>query len=76
MANSEQDVSSTVRDVTSAAKRNIDQSADFAVSAFDDVQSVGAEFKRAIDKSMKKEPYTTLAMAAAAGFVLGALWRA
>lgn len=72
----QQDVSSTVRGATSVAKRNIDQTADYAVSAFDDVQSVGAEFKRAINKSMKKEPYTTLAMAAAAGFVLGALWRA
>lgn len=71
----QQDVTSTVRDATSAAKRNIDQSADFAVSAIDDVRSVGAEFKRAINKSMKKEPYISLAIAAAAGFVVGALWR-
>lgn len=76
MATTEQDVSSTVRQATSAAKRNIDQSADFAVSVLDDVQSVGSELKRAVNKSMKNEPYTTLAMAAAAGFVLGALWRA
>ncbi|WP_045835497.1 hypothetical protein [Hyphomicrobium sp. 99] len=72
----QQDVSSTVRDATSAAKRNIDQTADYAVSVIDDFQSIGSEFKRAVNKSMKKEPYTTLAMAAAAGFVLGALWRA
>ncbi|MBY0558706.1 hypothetical protein [Hyphomicrobium sp.] len=73
---SQPDVTATVRSATSVAKQNIDQTADFAVSAFDDLQSVGAEFKRAINKSMKNEPYTTLAMAAAAGFVLGALWRA
>jgi len=72
----QQDVSSTVRDATSAAKRNIDQTADYAVSVIDDVQSVGTELKRAVNKSMKKEPYTTLALAAAAGFILGALWRA
>ncbi|MGO4685610.1 hypothetical protein [Hyphomicrobium sp. 2TAF46] len=72
----QQDVSSTVRDATSAAKRNIDQTADYAVSVIDDVQSIGTEFKRAVNKSLKKEPYTTLAMAAAAGFILGALWRA
>lgn len=76
MPTTEQDVSSTVRSATSVAKRNIDQTADYAVSAFDDVQSVGAELRRAINKSMKKEPYTTLAIAAAAGFILGALWRA
>ncbi|MBN9248136.1 hypothetical protein [Hyphomicrobium sp.] len=72
----QQDVSSTVRAATSAAKQNIDQTADYAVSVIDDVQSVGTEFKRAVNKSMKKEPYTTLALAAAAGFILGALWRA
>jgi len=31
--------------------------------------------KTAVDKSIKDQPMTTLAVAAAVGFVLGALWK-
>src|SRR5688500_5573117 len=34
---------------------------------------VAGNFKRAVDKSVKEQPMTTLVMAAAIGFVLGAL---
>jgi ElaB/YqjD/DUF883 family membrane-anchored ribosome-binding protein len=36
---------------------------------------VAGNFKRAVDKSVKEQPMTTLVMAAAIGFVLGALWK-
>jgi ElaB/YqjD/DUF883 family membrane-anchored ribosome-binding protein len=40
------------------------------------VQKVGANFSKALDKSVAESPMTTLGLAVAAGFVLGALWKA
>jgi ElaB/YqjD/DUF883 family membrane-anchored ribosome-binding protein len=37
---------------------------------------VASNFQRAVDKSLSGQPMTTLAMAAAVGFVLGAIWKA
>ena len=39
------------------------------------VQEVAGNLKGAVDKSVKDQPMATLAMAAAVGFVLGALWK-
>lgn len=39
------------------------------------VGEVGDNVANAIDKSLKDRPYTTLALAVAAGFVLGAMWK-
>lgn len=39
------------------------------------VQEVAGNFKGAVDKSVKEQPMATLAMVAAVGFVLGALWK-
>jgi len=39
------------------------------------VQEVAGNFKGAVDRSVKDQPMATLAMAAVAGFVLGALWK-
>ena len=36
---------------------------------------VAGNLKKAVDKSVKDQPMATLAMAAAVGFVLGALWK-
>ena len=36
---------------------------------------VAGNLKKAVDKSVKDQPMATLAFAAAAGFVLGALWK-
>jgi ElaB/YqjD/DUF883 family membrane-anchored ribosome-binding protein len=36
---------------------------------------VAGNLKGAVDKSVKDQPMATLAMAAAVGFVLGALWK-
>ena len=36
---------------------------------------VAGKVKGAVDKSIKEQPMTTLALAVAVGFVLGALWK-
>jgi ElaB/YqjD/DUF883 family membrane-anchored ribosome-binding protein len=42
----------------------------------DNVQKVASNFSKALDKSVAEQPMTTLGMAVAAGFILGALWKA
>ena len=39
------------------------------------VQEVAGNVRMAVDKSVRDQPMTTLAVAAALGFVLGALWK-
>lgn len=39
------------------------------------VQEVAGNLKGAVDRSVKDQPMATLAVAAALGFVLGALWK-
>lgn len=41
----------------------------------DQVQIVAGNFKQAVDRSIREQPLTTLAMTAAFAFVLGALWK-
>ena len=41
----------------------------------DNVQKVAGNLKSAVDSSVKDQPMATLAIAAALGFVLGALWK-
>ncbi len=43
--------------------------------ASEQVGQVADNLKTAIDKSAKEQPMATLAVAIAAGFVLGALWK-
>ena len=43
--------------------------------AVDAVREVGDNVVDAIDESLQRRPYTTLALAAAIGFLLGAVWR-
>jgi len=38
-------------------------------------QEVAGNFKTALDKSLRDQPKATLASAAIAGFVLGAIWK-
>ncbi len=39
------------------------------------MQQVAGNFKTAVDRSVREQPMATLAMAAIAGFVLGAIWK-
>ena len=43
--------------------------------AGEQVQEVAGNIKGAVDKSVKDQPMATLAVVAALGFVLGALWK-
>lgn len=47
-----------------------------AHDAENSVRDVANNFGGALDKSLEAQPMTTLAMAVAVGFVLGALWKA
>ena len=51
------------------------QVADQGREATERVGEVAGNIRGAVDKSVKDQPMATLAVAAAAGFVLGALWK-
>jgi len=57
------------------AERMANRVADQGREAGERMQEVAGNFKGAIDKSIKDQPMATLATAAIAGFVLGALWK-
>ena len=62
-------------------KKAAEQVEGYASEAMDKLRDSGAgevagNLKGAVDKSVKDQPMATLAMAAAVGFVLGAIWKA
>jgi ElaB/YqjD/DUF883 family membrane-anchored ribosome-binding protein len=67
---------------TDQLKKVADRFEGLAIGTAQQVREVGdrtgevaGNFKTAVDKSVKDQPMATLAMAAALGFVLGALWK-
>jgi ElaB/YqjD/DUF883 family membrane-anchored ribosome-binding protein len=65
---------------TGQIKKVAGQVEGYASDAMDKLRDTGAgevagNLKGAVDKSMKDQPMATLAVAAALGFVLGALWK-
>lgn len=58
-----------------SAESTARQVADAGREAGERVNEVAGHMKTAINKSLKDQPLTTLAMAVAAGFVAGALWK-
>jgi ElaB/YqjD/DUF883 family membrane-anchored ribosome-binding protein len=67
------------QDTLGKAKQTLDDGSDRIMEAASDaaqhVQDVAGNVQRAINKSVKDGPLTTLMMAGAVGFVLGALWK-
>lgn len=59
----------------SSAESTARQLAESGREASQHVNKVAGNLKSAVDKSLKDQPLTTLAMAAATGFVIGALWK-
>ena len=57
------------------AERIANRIAEQGREASERMQEVAGNFKGALDKSIKEQPMATLAIAAMAGFVLGALWK-
>jgi len=56
-------------------ERTAQDLADQGRQATEQVQVVAENFKTAVNKSVKDQPLTTLAVAAGIGFVIGALWK-
>ncbi|HXE01522.1 MAG TPA: hypothetical protein VN623_06195 [Hyphomicrobium sp.] len=69
----------TVEDLKGKAKQTLDDASDRVREAASDakqqVQDVAGNVRGAIDKSVRDQPLTTLIMAVAVGFVVGALWK-
>jgi ElaB/YqjD/DUF883 family membrane-anchored ribosome-binding protein len=57
------------------AEQMANRAADQGRQAKERMQEVAGNFKGALNKSVKEQPMATLALAAAAAFVLGAIWK-
>jgi ElaB/YqjD/DUF883 family membrane-anchored ribosome-binding protein len=57
------------------AEEAVGRAAERSRDAGERMQNVAGNFKGAVDKSVRDQPMATLALAAIAGFVLGALWK-
>jgi ElaB/YqjD/DUF883 family membrane-anchored ribosome-binding protein len=72
------DIKSPIRDATGSAKQSIDSAAGQLQSVADQTTkqlgAVGGNVQKAVDKSLADQPYITLAMVAAIGFAVGAIW--
>jgi ElaB/YqjD/DUF883 family membrane-anchored ribosome-binding protein len=71
--------SGTIEDIKNKAKQSFDEASDraqdMAGQARQQVGEVAGNVKGAINKSVQDQPITTLVMAAALGFVIGAIWK-
>lgn len=71
--------SSSMEDLKGKAKQTFEDASDraqeMAGQARQQVGEVAGNVRGALDKSVKEQPITTLLMAAAVGFVIGALWK-
>ena len=67
--------SDSVEDIKSRARQTIDAASEAAGDAKQQVDEMAGNVKGAIDRSVKEQPLTTLLVAAAVGFVIGALWK-
>jgi ElaB/YqjD/DUF883 family membrane-anchored ribosome-binding protein len=56
-------------------ERVVQNVSDQSRQATEQFQEVADNFKTALDKSVKDQPLTTLAVVAGLGFVIGALWK-
>lgn len=79
MASPQYSTSGSVEELKGKAKQSFDAASDrvqeVAGEAKHQVEEVAGNVKGVIDRSVKDQPLATLAMAAAIGFVVGALWK-
>src|SRR5690349_9914371 len=68
-------VKDQVRRAQAAANTAISDAQATGKDAVDAFREVADTFGDALDDSLKRRPYATLAMAAGIGFLLGAVWR-
>lgn len=69
------DIRRDVIDATGAAEQSADAAAGQLQDVADQLGAVGSNIQKAVDKSLRDQPYMSLAMAAALGFVVGAIWK-
>ncbi|AGK57716.1 hypothetical protein HYPDE_30208 [Hyphomicrobium denitrificans 1NES1] len=67
--------SGSVEDIKGRARQTVDAANEAAGDAKQQVEEMAGNVKGAIDRSVKEQPLTTLLVAAAVGFVVGALWK-
>jgi ElaB/YqjD/DUF883 family membrane-anchored ribosome-binding protein len=75
MASTSSTSSGSIEDIKGRARQTMDAASEVAGDARQQVEEVAGNVKGAIDRSVKEQPLTTLLVAAAVGFVVGALWK-
>jgi ElaB/YqjD/DUF883 family membrane-anchored ribosome-binding protein len=75
MASTSTTASGSIDDIKGRARQTIDAASEAAGEARDQVEEMAGNVKGAINRSVKEQPVTTLLVAAAVGFVVGALWK-
>jgi ElaB/YqjD/DUF883 family membrane-anchored ribosome-binding protein len=73
--NAADDLADKASNLAEKTGEKIQDLADQGRQATEQFQVVADNFKTAVDKSVKDQPLTTLAIAAGIGFVIGALWK-
>lgn len=68
-------VESVIADAGEKGQEALNYAGQKGREAMDSVREVGDTLAVAVEKSIKTRPYTTLALALAAGFLFGATWR-
>jgi ElaB/YqjD/DUF883 family membrane-anchored ribosome-binding protein len=68
-------VESVIADAGDKGQQAWDYAGKKGQEAVDNVREVGDTLAVAIERSVTKRPYTTIALAVAAGFLFGAIWR-
>jgi ElaB/YqjD/DUF883 family membrane-anchored ribosome-binding protein len=68
-------VESVIAEAGEKGQRALSYASQKGQEAMGNVRTVGDTVAVAIERSVTKRPYTTLALAVAAGFVFGATWR-
>jgi ElaB/YqjD/DUF883 family membrane-anchored ribosome-binding protein len=68
-------VESVIADAGEKGQEALNYAGQKGREALDNVREVGDTLAVAVQKSIKTRPYTTLALALAAGFLFGATWR-
>jgi ElaB/YqjD/DUF883 family membrane-anchored ribosome-binding protein len=68
-------VESVIADAGEKGQQALNYAGKKGQEAMDNVRGVGDTLAVAIEKSVTTRPYTTLALALAAGFLFGATWR-
>jgi ElaB/YqjD/DUF883 family membrane-anchored ribosome-binding protein len=66
---------STMRNAAAQAEKAADAVTRQGREAAEGISDVATNFADALDESLRNRPMSTLALAAVAGFVLGALWK-